>query len=158
MINSRVAGIFIWVPHDIIKGEGLRTYSTARHPSLNRVNRWQPSNELRPTHLYDCWINRYQCCTCICTSCSIHTWTHLSYRDWPVVESTLILQALVHSAVDGGLGPFTGGLEEKHEWHIHQSLPQGQCGPHVAAELGPDDSRMEAVCCYSRTYKRQHRM
>lgn len=69
--------------------------------------------------------------------------------DQPVVESTLILQALLHCAVDGGLSAVFWGLDEVHEGSVQYSLPQGDGEHKVAPQFGPDDSRVEAVSCYS---------
>ena len=55
--------------------------------------------------------------------------------------------------MDGGLCSFCWRLEEEHEWRVYNSLPKGDGGPEVSAELSPDDSRMEAVGCYSGTCK-----
>lgn len=67
----------------------------------------------------------------------------------PVVEATLILQALLHCAIDGGLSAVFWGLDEVHEWSVQDSLPQGDLNHKVASQFGPDDSRVQAVSCYS---------
>lgn len=61
----------------------------------------------------------------------------------------MILQALLHCAIDGGLSAVFWGLDEVHKWSVQDSLPQGDLKHKVASQFGPDDSRVQAVSCYS---------
>lgn len=61
----------------------------------------------------------------------------------------MILQALLHCAIDGGLSAVFWGLDEVHKWSVQDSLPQGDLNHKVASQFGPDDSRVKAVSCYS---------
>ena len=63
----------------------------------------------------------------------------------PVVEAAGVLQALVHSAVDGGLSSFPRTFDQVVERHETDLLPQGNGGEKVAAQLGADDPRVKAV-------------
>ena len=50
----------------------------------------------------------------------------------PVVEAAGVLQALVHSAVDGGLSSFPRTFDQVVERHETDLLPQGNGGEKVA--------------------------
>lgn len=50
----------------------------------------------------------------------------------PVVEAAGVYQALVHSAVDGGLSSLPGTFDQPKKWHEYDPLPQGD-RKHVAS-------------------------
>lgn len=63
----------------------------------------------------------------------------------PVVEAAGVLQALIHSAVDGGLSSFPRTFYHVVERHENDPLPQGYGREKVAAQLSADDPGVKTV-------------
>lgn len=73
----------------------------------------------------------------------------------PIVETALIVQALLHGTVDGGLSAVLGALDEIHNRPVQHPLPQWDLKHKVAAQFGPDDAGVQAVRRHATSCRRR---